>query len=88
MISGHFCFENKKGEGKGFFSTYLVNVAEDGLLDGLVLDNLAQDTTVSASDNEDLLRVRVRVHGEVGDHLLVAVGISESATAIPSCHLF
>lgn len=85
---GTSVLKTKKERERDFFSTYLVNVAEDGLLDGLVLDNLAQDTTVSASDNEDLLRVRVRVHGEVGDHLLVAVGISESATAIPSCHLF
>lgn len=49
----------------------LVNVAEDGLLDALVLDDLTEDTTVAAANDQDLLGVRVRVHGEVGDHLLV-----------------
>ena len=49
----------------------LVNVAQSGLLDAVVLDNLAQDTAVAAADDEDLLGVGVRVHGQVGDHLLV-----------------
>lgn len=50
----------------------LVNVTEDSLLDALVLDDLAENTTVTAADDEDLLGVRVGVHGQVGDHLLVA----------------
>lgn len=49
----------------------LVNVTEDGLLDALVLDNLAKDTTIATSNDKNLLRVWVGVHGEVGDHLLV-----------------
>lgn len=49
----------------------LVNVAEDGLLDTLVLDDLTEDTSVTTADDEDLLWVWVGVHGEVGDHLLV-----------------
>jgi hypothetical protein len=49
----------------------LVNVAEDGLLDTLVLDDLTEDTAVTTTDDEDLLGVGVRVHGQVGDHLLV-----------------
>lgn len=49
----------------------LVNVAEDGLLDTLVLDDLTEDTTVTTTDDEDLLGVGVGVHGQVGDHLLV-----------------
>lgn len=49
----------------------LVNVAEDGLLDALVLDYLTEDTAVAAANDQDLLGVGVRVHGEVGDHLLV-----------------
>lgn len=49
----------------------LVNVAQNGLLNGVVLDNLTEDTTVTATNNENLLGVRVRVHGQVGDHLLV-----------------
>jgi hypothetical protein len=51
---------------------YLINVAQDGLLDGLVLDYLAEDTAISTSDNEDLLGVGVGVHGQVGNHFLVA----------------
>lgn len=50
----------------------LVNVAQDGLFDALVLDDLAQDAAVAATDDQDLLGVGVRVHGQVGDHLLVA----------------
>jgi hypothetical protein len=49
----------------------LVNVAESGGLDGLVLDDLAQDTTVTTTDDENLLGVGVGVQGQVGDHLLV-----------------
>lgn len=64
--------------------TYLVNVAEDSLLDGLVLDDLTQDTTVTSTNDEDLLGVGVGVHGQVGDHLLVAIGVAELAMAIPS----
>jgi len=49
----------------------LVNVAEDSLLDALVLDDLTEDAAVTAADDEDFLGVGVRVHGQVGDHLLV-----------------
>lgn len=49
----------------------LVNVAEDGLLDAVVLDDLAEHTTVAATDDQDLLGVGVGEHAEVGDHLLV-----------------
>ena len=49
----------------------LVNVAEDGLLNTLVFNHLAQNTTVTTSNDKDLLRVWVCVHGKVGDHLLV-----------------
>lgn len=51
----------------------LVNVAENGLLDTVVLDNLAEDTTITTTNDENVLGVGVRVHGEVSDHLLVAV---------------
>ena len=66
-------------EWKGRRWRYLVNVAEDGLLDGLVLDDLTEDTAVTATNDEDLLRVGVGVHGEVGDHLLVGELITLSA---------
>lgn len=49
----------------------LVDVAEDGLLDAVVLDDLAEDTAVTATDDEDLLGVGVGHHAQVGNHLLV-----------------
>lgn len=49
----------------------LVNVAEDSLIDDVVLDDLTEDTTVTTTNDKNLLGVGVRVHGEVGDHLLV-----------------
>lgn len=51
---------------------YLINVTQDSFLDGLVLDDLTEDTTVTATNDKDLLRVGVGIHGKVGDHLLVA----------------
>lgn len=57
----------------------LVDVAEDGLLDALVLDNLTEDTSVTATDDQDLLGVGVGVEGQVGDHLLVGELIPLSA---------
>lgn len=50
---------------------YLINVAKDSLLDRLVLDNLAKNTSIATTNDKDLLRLRVRVHGQVCDHLLV-----------------
>jgi hypothetical protein len=49
----------------------LVNVAEGGLLDTVVLDNLTENTTVTTTNDKDLLGVRMGVEGEVSDHLLV-----------------
>jgi hypothetical protein len=57
----------------------LINVAEDGLLDTLVLDNLTEDTTVTTTDDQDLLGVGVGVHGQVSDHLLVRELVTLSA---------
>ena len=51
----------------------LVNVAEDGSLNSGVLDHFAEDATVAAADDENGFGVGVGVHGEVGDHFLVAV---------------
>lgn len=36
-----------------------------------MLDNLAKNTTITTTDDENSLGVGVRVHAEVGDHLLV-----------------
>ena len=55
----------------GMDACHLVNVAEDSLLNALVLDDLTENTSVSATDDQDPLGVGVRVHGQVGDHLLV-----------------
>jgi len=49
----------------------LVNVAESGLLNTVVLDDLTEDTTVTTTNDKDLLGVGVGVEGEVGNHLLV-----------------
>ena len=57
----------------------LVDVAEDGLLDAVVLDDLTKHTTVTTTDDQDLLRVGVGVQGKVGDHLLVAIPTSATS---------
>lgn len=44
-----------------------------------MLDNLSEDTTVTTTDDEDLLGVGVRHHAEVGDHLLVGELVTLSA---------
>ena len=49
----------------------LIDVAQSSLLDRGVLDDLTEDTAVTATNDKDLLGVGVGVHGEVGDHLLV-----------------
>jgi hypothetical protein len=49
----------------------LVNVAEGGLFNTVVLDDLTENTTVTATNDKDLLGVGVGVEGEVGNHLLV-----------------
>lgn len=50
---------------------YLVNVAEDGLLDTVMFNNLAKNTAITTTNDENLFGVGMRVHGEVGNHLLV-----------------
>jgi hypothetical protein len=37
-----------------------------------VLDNLAEDTAVTTANDKHLLGIGVRVHGKVGNHLLVS----------------
>jgi hypothetical protein len=55
--------------------SYLIDVAEDGLLNALVLDDLTEDTTVTTTNHENLLGVGVRVEGKVSDHLLVTIRV-------------
>ena len=49
-----------------------VNVTEDGLFDGGVLDDFSENAAVAAADDEDAFGIRMNVHGEVGNHFLVA----------------
>jgi hypothetical protein len=49
----------------------LVNVAEGGLLDTVVLDDLTENTAVTATNDKNLLGVGVGVEGKVSNHLLV-----------------
>lgn len=49
----------------------LINVAKDGLLNTVVLDNLAENTAVTTTNDKNLLGVGVGVHGKVCNHLLV-----------------
>jgi hypothetical protein len=62
----------------------LINIAKDSQLDAVMLDNLSKDTSVTTTNNQDLLWVWVGVHGQVGDHLLVAArffaSVSESSS--------
>ena len=50
---------------------HLVDIAERDTLDRLVLEDFTNDTTVTASDDQDILGVGVRCEGEMGNHLLV-----------------
>lgn len=52
---------------------HLINVAEDSLLYSLMLHDLTEDTAISTTNNKDLLRIGVRHHGKVCNHLLVPV---------------
>lgn len=60
------------GQDSGVCFRYLVNIAQDRLLDHLVLNHLAENTAVAAADHKHLLRVRVRIHRKVRDHFLVS----------------
>jgi len=62
----------------------LVDVAEGGLLDTVVLDDLTEDTTVTTADDQDLLGVGVGVHSQVGDHLLVSALLLAIVHGFPS----
>jgi hypothetical protein len=77
------CFSTGKTKGEGEGRRHLVDVAEDDLLDGRVLERLADDAAVAAANDEDLLRVRVAGHREVTDHLLVPAPRVSRARALP-----
>jgi hypothetical protein len=50
----------------------LVDVAEYRFLNTVVLNHFTEHTAVAAANDQDALGIRVRVHGEVSDHLLVS----------------
>jgi hypothetical protein len=58
---------------------YLVNVTENSTLNTLVLNNLANNSAISSTNDQDLLWVWVGVHGQMSDHLLVGEFITLSA---------
>lgn len=72
------CCPGRPGDTSGA-ATDLVNVTKDSLLDALVLDDFTENTAVTATNDQDLLGVRVGVHGQVSDHLLVGELIPLSA---------
>jgi hypothetical protein len=49
----------------------LVNVAQDNFLDRVVLQDLSDDATISASDDEHFFGVGVGREREMGDQLLI-----------------
>jgi hypothetical protein len=51
--------------------TDLVNIAQYSLLNTFMLDDFSQNPSVTTSNDQNLLRVGVRVHGQVCNHLLV-----------------
>ena len=53
-----------------------IDIAKHGSLDGGVLDNFAKYAAITAADDEDALRIGMRVHGEVSDHFLVTVRLA------------
>ena len=53
--------------------THLVDIAENDLLDGIVLQAVTHDTAVSTADDQHLLGVGVTRQGKMGDHLLVPI---------------
>lgn len=63
---GHAGEEHLGDSGDG-----LVNVDKDDLVDRGVLEDLSDDSSITSSDDEDLLGVGVRGKGDVSNHLLV-----------------
>jgi hypothetical protein len=76
---------NEEYKGK---QAYLVNVDKDDGLDRLVLEDLSDDTSVSSSNDENVLGVRMRGHGDVSDHLLVASRREQKQVSGSSCSSF
>lgn len=62
-----------------FSCPYLViDLAHGDLLNTSMLDNLTQHGSITTTNDEDGLGLRVSIHGEVDDHLLVGMLITLS----------
>lgn len=62
----------------------LVNVAQDDFFDRVVLQDLSDDATITASDDEHFFRVRVGCEREMCDHLLVPISLYISSRNVTS----
>jgi hypothetical protein len=61
----------------------LVNFAEGCFLNGLMLDHFSQDASIAAPNDEDFLRIWMRVHSKMGDHFLVSVPFASLVSLDP-----
>jgi hypothetical protein len=66
---------------------YLVDITEDCLLNGVMFDHFAQDASIATPNDKDFLRIRVRIHSEVGDHFLIAMAVV-SHSKLPPAYSF
>jgi hypothetical protein len=53
--------------------TNLINIAKHNLFDNLVLQYLANDTTITTAYDQNLLRVGMGSKRKMRDHLLIAI---------------
>ena len=53
--------------------TNLIDIAEDNLLNSIVFESLTDDTTVTSTNDQNLLGIRVTGQGDVCNHFLVAI---------------
>jgi hypothetical protein len=56
-----YMYQHSVPEEKG--GTHLVDVAQNNVLDGIVLQNFADDTSVTSANDQNLLWVRVAGQG-------------------------
>ena len=57
----------------------LVNIAQNSLLNAVVLDDLPQNTSITTTNDQNFLRVGMREHSQVCNHFLVCELIALSA---------
>jgi hypothetical protein len=64
--SGHVRQKRLRDPGHG-----LVDINKSGGFDARMFEDFSQNATVSSTNDKDVFWIRVRVEGEMGDHLLV-----------------